>query len=122
MIEQIYNDFTTKLLPKLAEGFTITKDYFMDLFGRYVKYLVMTDSFGVGFGFVLMILGIIFLFKIIKFGNKNGWDEEPIIMIIGSVFLIIIGFVIFILNGDNLFKDIYIPEIRVYEELKGFIK
>ena len=48
MIETLYNDFTTKLLPKIQEGLVITKDYFLDLFGRYVKYLIITDSIILG--------------------------------------------------------------------------
>ena len=44
MLEQMYSDFTTKLLPKIGEGLSMTKDYFFELFGRYVKYLIIVDS------------------------------------------------------------------------------
>ena len=39
MTEKLYQDFTEKLLPKITEGLVITKEYFADLFGRYVEYL-----------------------------------------------------------------------------------
>lgn len=34
----------TQLLPMLGKGVTISADYFHDLAGRYVTYLVVTDS------------------------------------------------------------------------------
>ena len=36
-MQQLYTDFTTKLLLQIQQGLTITKDYFMDLFARDIK-------------------------------------------------------------------------------------
>ena len=117
MIEQLYNDFTTKLLPKIAEGLVISKDYFTDLFGRYIKYLIITDSF-----VVLVCLAVIIILPIVICKNRE-WiiKETGGVLFILLIFLIIPIFQIFI-SSSNLIKDIYIPEIRIYEELKGFIK
>jgi len=41
--ETLYNDISTNVLPKIADGLTITKDYAYDLFGRYITYLIITD-------------------------------------------------------------------------------
>lgn len=120
MIEELYEDFTTKLLPKVAEGLVITKDYFIDLFGRYIRYLVITDSLLVLMCLVLVVGGGYLLYRGIKYGVKTNWDaggEIPMIMI-GSMCLIF-GGVGLVVNSMNLVKDIYIPEVRIYKEIKG---
>lgn len=117
--EQIYSDFTTKMLPKIAEGFSITKDYFFDLFGRYIKYLLVIDSFWMIFGLIIFIGGCYSIYGAIKF-LKNGGDDADVGWVILSAIVILIGFGILTYNLENLAKDIYIPEIRIYEELKGF--
>jgi len=43
LMDRMYDDFVNKLLPTIQEGLVITKDYFVDLFGRYVKFLIATD-------------------------------------------------------------------------------
>ena len=55
MMEQIYNDFVTKMLPKVQEGLMITKDYFTDLFGRYVHYLIVIDIVWICFCIGVMV-------------------------------------------------------------------
>lgn len=119
MLETIYQDFTTKLLPKIAAGFSITKDYFFDLFGRYVKYLIIQDSIYVFIGFALVVGSSIAVYKFISYGRKNSWNEEFAFLIL-FIFPIIIGMIMFFAKTFDLIKDIYIPEVRVYEELKDF--
>ncbi|MFA7663075.1 MAG: hypothetical protein WCX88_04135 [Patescibacteria group bacterium] len=118
--EQLYQDFTTKLMPKIADGLTITKEYFTDLFGRYVKYLIMIDGLYVLITFLTIITGIIIAIKGYKIGktkdwNGDGFPEFPLILI--STVILIIGSIIFFCEVNKLIKDIYIPEIRIYEEL-----
>ena len=43
-MDKIYEDFTANVLPKISEGLSMTKDYFFDLFGRYVHYFIVVDS------------------------------------------------------------------------------
>jgi type IV secretory pathway TrbL component len=117
MLETIYNDFVTKMLPAIQEGLTITKDYFFDLFGRYVKYLIVMDSIGLAVSLAIFI-GSIFLGKKLW---KAAQDEEmqPVFMFyIFPVFFIGLAVATY---TENLVKDLYIPEIRVYEELKSQI-
>lgn len=130
MIEQIYNDFNTKLLPKLAQGFSITKDYFSDLFGRYVKYLIVTDSILVAVNVIMLTISPIIVYKTIK--NLQAEDKKPYCdrsdatMAINIAFMIIFGcsFIISMIgifpNTNDLIKDIYIPELRIYEEYRMF--
>lgn len=122
-MDQIYTDFTTKLLPKIAEGFTMTKEYFMDLFGRYAHFLFIQDVIYTS----ACLLGAIISLLIAKYcSDKNkkyvnyysDWEFGIIIGILASA--VFIGFAID--NAINAVKDKYIPEVRVYEELKGFNK
>jgi len=121
MLETIYTYFTTKLLPKIAEGLTITKDYFMDLFGRYAKFLFIRDlTYTVLCLLVIVVLGIITYKLIRKAISDGGWDGGEMAII----FLFIpIGFAIagFIQYGTYAIQDVYVPEIRIYQEIKGYI-
>lgn len=125
-MEQIYNDFTTKLLPQIQQGLTITKDYFFDLFGRYVKYLIVIDSINLAIGITLVSVALIIILK-----SKNKIIEEykkdwlirsdfvavavPIVCVSSFLFGIIITFI----NLSNLIKDIYIPEVRIMDEISN---
>lgn len=121
MIETIYTDFTTKLLPKIAEGLTITKDYFMDLFGRYAKFLFIRDlTYTTLCLLVIIVLGIIAYKLIRKAISDGGWGGAEMAI----VFLFIpIGFAIagFIHYGTYTIQYAYVPEIRIYQEIKGYI-
>lgn len=116
MLEQMYNDFVTKVLPTIQEGLVISKDYFFDLFGRYVKYLIVVDSIWIVFGLIVTILGCIFVYNVI---SSKSMDSETAfgVFVLGG-FLFIIGIFIFLINTFSLIKTIYIPEVRIYEEIQ----
>lgn len=126
MIEKLYEDFTTKLLPTIQDGLVITKDYFMDLFGRYVKYLIIIDSLYLAISISCIILSIFIYNKIRKYIKKeketNTYDcGEPYeFLYLLPIFIILAGLMGFFDYSDNLIKDLTVPEIRVYEELKDF--
>lgn len=123
MNEQIYNDFTTKLLPKIQEGLTITKEYFLDLFGRYVKYLIISDSIYLGIFTVLFIASIYFIRKAVKSQDVDRyevWEDWRIVMCVIGIIVLIISSVGVIDSLSNLIKDFYIPEVRVLEQIKGY--
>jgi len=118
MIEQLYSDFTNKLLPQLQSGLTITKDYFIDLFGRYTNYLIVINSIGVGIGLILIMLGIIGVVACLKPKSKMfDYEGLPILVV---AFLLVVGFIIFGINLSSLIKDIYIPEVRIFEIIKNY--
>ena len=123
-MDKIYEDFTANVLPKISEGLTMTKDYFFDLFGRYVHYFTVVDS-------IALFISIAFLFLIIFLWSKfflymkkeDMLDNLDFIMPTLIIICIFSMNIITILHcSKNLIKDIYIPELRVYEELKNFNK
>ena len=59
MMKKLYTDFTEKMLPMIQEGLMITKEYFTDLFGRYIKYLIVTDAIDVAASIVIFLALII---------------------------------------------------------------
>lgn len=121
MLETIYNDFTTKLLPKISEGLTITKDYFMDLFGRYAKFLFIQDLSRAILCLILLIITLFVLYKLIKKCIEDGgWNGGEMFLMFFAL-PIIFGLFGFVDNGINAIKDVYVPEIRVYEEISSYI-
>lgn len=118
----MYKDFTTKMLPMIQQGLSITKDYFLDLFGRYIKYLIITDSVALILYAVVFIVSIVVFIKYFKKAVEatNNYDTWPIVFwIIGPV-VIIGSFIGICVNLDYLIKDLYVPEIRIYQELQSF--
>lgn len=134
MLETIYTDFTTKLLPKIAEGLVMTKDYFTDLFGRYVHFLIVRDIVVIG---ALLIICVISFFTYKYFSKK--YDETKLSnkgldrydydyksdegYMIGYVFsaLVFIGCIAgSIAMSITLIKTIYVPEIVIYQQIKMF--
>lgn len=127
MIEKIYNDFTTQLLPKIQDGMVIGKEYFTDLFGRYVKYLIVHDSIQIVLNLFLLVGTSYALYRIWKWASKNNNMQDEAIsigVIIGTVvgvIMVLFSFIGVVSNIDDLVKDIYIPEVRVYEELSNYL-
>jgi hypothetical protein len=121
MIEEIYKDFTEKLLPKIQEGLVISKEYFLDLFGRYVKYLIISDIFMIFFLIVaIIILGILAKFFYVQ-GEKDSWyDPGWIIGMIFSVAGVITCIIGLSIKANHLIQDIYIPEVRIIQEIKPY--
>lgn len=124
MLETIYTDFTTKLLPKIAEGLTITKDYFMDLFGRYAHFLLIRDLIYT----VLCLLGMFVIgyvaYRLLKYQKEIDKEyNTPVYGFFGVILLVPLGFMIagFIQYGTYTIQDAYVPEIRIYQEINGYI-
>ena len=125
-MDKIYEDFTTKLLPQIQAGLVISKDYFTDLFGRYIKYLIVADSMWLVIAAIIAGTGIIFAvqgFKLLKKNIGKSWAEEDArafpFSFIGPV-VAVLGLCMFIYYAECLIKDIYIPEVRIYQTLKYF--
>lgn len=124
--EQLYTDFTEKLLPKIAEGFMITKDYFLDLFGRYVQYLIVTDLIMAGI-FALLLLAVIITARVlykktnkIEAEGKSYSSDLATARIAICVFSTFFGLIFFCIGVDKILdvvKDVYVPEVRIYELL-----
>lgn len=128
MTEKLYQDFKNEFLPHIQEGLVITKDYFFDLFGRYVKFLLVWDSIMLIVAVVTLIFAPIITYKLVKKGRKMSEEGDGAgeVMVVFSIFIggfiTIISFGGTLVKTEDVVKDIYIPEVRVYEELKSEVK
>lgn len=140
MLETLYSDFTTKVLPKVSEGLMMTKDYFTDLFGRYVMYLIITDIIS-----IVALLGAILTltvgsYKLFHWGLKkhneaveanrgrasynkeaHAWFIIPILACCSIIPLMTLTTQV-VDTSKNLAKVLTVPEVRVYEELKPLMQ
>ena len=134
-VDKMYNDFVTKMLPAIQDGLVITKDYFLDLFGRYVKYLIVTDIITIVIGLTIFYFAIKWIrknWKLIKEyeteqaklksyeRDSDGATPYAAVILVCSIAF----FVCFIIVTNNIYdlaKAVFVPEIRVYEELKPLI-
>ena len=126
MLEQMYSDFVNKLLPQIQTGLAITKDYFLDLFGRYVKYLIVSDSVKIFFGALILIgsvWGIKKTYLWLKKEHEKDEDYEKLYdLLLLFIIPIVAGCFLFFCGLSDLIKDIYIPEVRIIEILSNFKK
>lgn len=123
--DQIYNDFVANVLPKIQQGLSITKDYFNDFFGRFVKYLIIVDSITLVcsiLGCIALVVLYVLLYKYLRDGKRDLTSDEvwgyasiamifmiPIVMVIISAFR----------SANDLILDLTVPEVRVYQEFKS---
>ena len=119
MLDTLYTDFTNKVLPAIQEGLIITQEYFTDLFGRYVKFLIVTDAIYTFIGFVLMVGSVLVVRPWFK--SLEKYESGAGFCVALLLFPLVFGAIIFFTNGTNLLKAIYIPEVRVYEELRPLL-
>lgn len=134
-MEQIYSDFTTQMLPAIQEGLVITKDYFIDLFGRYVTFLIVVEVITI----VLAAITIYVAQKMFRKGFKN-WGEvyqnqrnllytdkddnayvPPVLFTLPSLVVLFLVTPILIDSLYNLAQVVFVPEIRVYQDLTQFM-
>lgn len=122
--EQIYQEFTTKLLPQIQAGLTITKDYFIELFGRYIKFLIITDIVAM-LAAILVLIALVFTIRklVVILKKMDDYDDARIFVFMGicsSGMAILFCLTTIYGKGIDVIKDIYLPEIRVYETLKDY--
>lgn len=127
MTEKLYTDFTNNILPAIQEGMVITQEYFTELFSRYVKYLIITDIVTIVGVLLIATALIVVLKKFWKFSETELYSyDRSFFRFLGSVIFafVFVSFVVptLYITTNNLIKAIYIPEVRVYEELKPLMK
>jgi len=124
-LDKIYTDITTQVIPKIAEWVAITKDYAFDLFGRYIKYLIITDSIMLWLNILIVTISIIILFKLSKYfySNRGEYnDSRKMDITWGYIYWMLIFLPTFwicwyniISYWQDLIKDLTVPEVRIYE-------
>lgn len=135
-VDRMYDDFVNELLPTIQEGLVITKDYFVDLFGRYVTFLIITDVIALLAAALTMYLMIrtsksfIKKWKVVTAENEEksyytrDTDSQTVYsMVIGVCFVGSIFASIAIYDQlIDISKAVFIPEVRVYEEVTDYMK
>jgi len=58
-VNTLFNNFNNFIMPNIAEGAAITKDYFLDLFGRYVQYEIITSVLSIVLCAIIIIALIV---------------------------------------------------------------
>lgn len=132
MMGQLFDTFNNQFLPQIAQWLSITKDYFFDLFGRYVTYLIITDTIEAFYSIVMIVLVIILWKKVAGECIKNhekaketqryydwiwyGWA----IAIWFSVTIICCCFIVVLVDDiKQLSLSITVPELRIYQEIQS---
>lgn len=116
--DQLYTDFSEKLLPKIQEGLVITKDYFIDFAGRYVKYLLVTDIFNLVLSIISFLVCIKFIFVGKRWLREDKYGGAGIPVIIFAAFFTLFAGGFIISYTQDLIKTIYVPELRIIEEIQ----
>lgn len=120
-MENLYKTFTEQMLPHIQEGMTISKEYFTDLFGRYVQYLIIQDSIYVAIPLIIAGLLAVMTYKFYKVAKEKDASDYYMGALVWCI-LVVLCLGITAENSLNLAKTLTIPEVRIYEELRGFIK
>ena len=102
----------------VKEGLQISKEYFLDLFGRYIKYLIITDLIWLSIGILMMLIGLVFLGRGVYLAKEDNWHSDGMLHITIGTILAVIGLMISTTQTFDLAKAYTIPEIRIYEEIK----
>lgn len=126
ILQQMYSDFTGKILPMVWEWIMITKDYALDLGGRYIDFYIYSSIF------FLIIFGILSI--VIWYMSHRRWgmwvdidsDHDRhryrdsswyyAISVFGS-FLCILFAILSISNVYDIIKAATVPEIIIAEKI-----
>ena len=135
LMERIYTDFTTQMLPAIQEGLVITKDYFLDLFGRYVTFLIVVEVISI----TLSAITLFYATKYFRKGYKKwgeayasqkelSWPDKddnvywtPVLMTVPALLVVAITTPILVTSLYDLAQVVFVPEIRVYQDLTSFM-
>lgn len=114
-----YEIFTTQMLPAIWEWLTVTKEYVMELFWRYIQYAIAMDIMLIVLYIGLCIMWIVLMLKFWKKGvasrdDSSGWYP---IAVIGCLPVSIIFFVLTFIRAQHLIQSIFIPELTIYEKI-----
>lgn len=103
--------------------------YVQELAKRYIKYDIASSALFTAIFLLIDIAIIAISVKAFQYNNKKyegdkwNWDiEERVIHVVVTVFIMIIPTVLICFGIDSVLRDIFIPELRLYELLKGMMK
>lgn len=126
-MEQLYAQFTEEFLPLVADWLTITFSYFVDLFGRFVGYLVFKEVLIVAWTILLMYLWWKAVKKALSYYKLYAWMEEHQWMIAYYILQGVIFWAIAIIIAPQMYhsvrdigKLLIVPELAVYETVVDY--
>ena len=103
--------------------------YVQEFAQRYIKYDIASSALWLVVCLLIDITVIAISVKLYKTARKehkdNGWrwDIDDTMLYVAPTFLIIIiPTVLMLCSINSIFRDIFIPELRLYELLKGMMK
>lgn len=117
----LYTELKTTIAPIADKAVTITKDYAFDIFGRYVKYLLIVDSLLLIFCLVLLLVYILNIRRTHNLlGSIDKLCSDHNQWVIYLVYIAIVPAIFFLVlqvfqSINSVIKDIFIPEIRIYQ-------
>lgn len=117
-----------KVLDKLCEKFGIVVDwtsqnvmpYLQDLMTRFIKYKMITNSFWLAIGIVLLIVTFIAIY-IFKKSNEYENDNDDFLIAIGIGAMFIVSCTIIASSANGIIQNLYMPEITIVEYIQNYI-
>lgn len=123
-----------KVLDELGKRFGIVIDwsnqniipYLQELLKRFICYRNITACVWIIISIILIILGVIGIKLLNKWRKSDNYDEDfcsdddmlAALGYIASIFIIMLGIGIIIGNILGIIKNIYMPELVIYEYIK----
>lgn len=119
-LEALQRTINEQFMPAIGEGIEITKDWWLDLFSRYVSFVILQQSLTILFLLATMGFFVVFCIKQQKkIKNAIKTWEEALFAIVFFVWLVLffccLGFLY-----ESLITTIevlYIPEVYIYNKL-----
>lgn len=128
------SDEIIKVLDKIGEKFGIAIDwtrqnilpYLQDLGKRFIAYRNGCAVVQIAIGIMLIVAGIIATLKLIKWSksdefSKDRLSDDDVLLVfgmIGAIALMILGLGLIIANVIGIVKNMYMPELVIFEYIK----
>lgn len=130
--QQIYSDFkgtmnslvevfNSQLLPAIQQWAVLTKDYVLDLFGRYIQYSIALDILSIVLILIVLYLFIFFFKKVYKYDctlerSLNQWAATTFYSLLAWT-AVFISTVHWVMATKHLIQTIFLPELTIYEKI-----
>ena len=111
---------STTVLPKLWEWVTMTKEYVLNLWGRYINFEIVIHSLWVFISLLIATIWAVVVWKMWKKYKDVDWYKRPerttAVRVIWWT-AIIFWIICFLCSIISFIQWIYIPEIPLFKEL-----
>lgn len=111
---------STTVLPKLWEWITITKEYVLNLWDRYINFEIVMHSLWVFISLLIATIWAVVVWKTWKKYKDVEWYHRPERVTVARLlwwFAILFWIWSLFCNINSLIQWLYIPEIPLFKEL-----